>query len=115
MIDGREGRVLSDGRREMLDEHEWGWLEQQLTGDYDHVIIASTLPVLLAPTLHYVEAWNEAVCQGAWGSLAARWSEKLRRALDLEHWAAFQDSFHRLIELSSEVAAAAAAVRRPRS
>jgi hypothetical protein len=103
VIDGREGRVLSDGRRDMLDEHEWGWLEEQLTGDYDHVIIASTLPVLLAPTLHYVEAWNEAVCQGAWGSLAARWSEKLRRALDLEHWAAFQDSFQRLIELIREV------------
>jgi len=64
VIDGREGRVLSDGRRQMLDEHEWRWLEQQLTGDYDHVIIASTLPVLLAPTLHYLEAWNEAVCQG---------------------------------------------------
>ncbi len=104
VIDGREGRVLSDGRREMLDEAEWRWLEDQLTGDYDHVLIASTLPVLLAPTLHYVEAWNEAVCQGAWGSLAARWSEKLRRALDLEHWAAFQSSFHRLIDLIQQVA-----------
>ncbi len=103
VIDGREGRVLADGRRDMLDEHEWEWLEEQLTGDYDHVIIASTLPVLLAPTLHYVEAWNEAVCQGAWGRLAARWSEKLRRALDLEHWAAFQNSFHRLIDLVQQV------------
>lgn len=99
VIDAREGRVLSDGEREMLDEREWGWLEAQLTGDYDHVLIASTLPVLLAPTLHYVEAWNEAVCQGAWGRRAARWSEKLRRGLDLEHWAAFQSSFHRLIDL----------------
>ncbi|MDQ2895437.1 MAG: alkaline phosphatase family protein [Actinomycetota bacterium] len=103
VIDAREGRVLSDGRRDMLDEQEWEWLEQQLTGDYDHVIIASTLPVLLAPTLHYLEAWNEAVCQGAWGRRAARWSEKLRRALDLEHWAAFQTSFHRLIELIQQV------------
>lgn len=107
VIDGREGRVLSDGRREMLDGDEWEWLEQQLTGDYDHVIIASTLPVLLAPTLHYVEAWNEAVCQGAWGRLPARWSEKLRRALDLEHWAAFQDSFHRLIDLIEQVGSGA--------
>jgi len=103
VIDGREGRVLSDGRRDMFDEHEWQWLERQLTGDHDHVIIASTLPVLLAPTLHYLEAWNEAVCQGAWGSLAARWSERLRRALDLEHWAAFQTSFHRLIDLIQQV------------
>ena len=103
VIDGREGRVLSDGRRDMLDEYEWQWLERELTGDYDHVIIASTLPVLLAPTLHYLEAWNEALCQGAWGSLAARWSERLRRALDLEHWAAFQTSFHRLIDLIQQV------------
>ena len=105
VIDGREGRVLSDGRREMLDEPEWDWLERQLTGDYDHVVIASTLPVLLAPTLHYVEAWNEALCAGAWGGLVARWSEKLRRGLDLEHWAAFQSSFHRLIALVTDVAA----------
>ena len=67
VIDGREGRVLSNGRREMLDETEWGWLEQQLTGDYDHVVIASTLPVLLAPTLHYVEAWNEAAVRRSLG------------------------------------------------
>ncbi|MGI9184308.1 MAG: alkaline phosphatase D family protein [Solirubrobacteraceae bacterium] len=105
VIDGREGRVLSDGQREMLDENEWAWLQVQLTGDYDHVLIASTLPILLAPTLHYVEAWNEALCAGGWGKLAARWSEKLRRALDLEHWAAFQSSFHRLIDLIEQVGA----------
>jgi hypothetical protein len=103
VIDSREGRVLSDGRREMLDEKEWGWLQEQLTGAYDHVLIASTLPILLAPTLHYVEAWNEAVCAGRWGTLAARWSEKLRRAFDLEHWAAFQSSFHRMIDLIEQV------------
>ncbi|MGH3608740.1 MAG: alkaline phosphatase D family protein [Pseudonocardiaceae bacterium] len=103
VIDSREGRVLADGQRAMLDENEWGWLQEQLTGDYDHVLIASTLPILLAPTLHYVEGWNEAVCGGAWGKLAVRWSEKLRRALDLEHWAAFQSSFHRLIDLIGQV------------
>jgi hypothetical protein len=104
VIDGREGRVLSHGRREMIDEGEWAWLERQLTGDYDHVLVASTIPILLAPTLHYVEAWNEAVCSGAWGSAAARLGERLRRALDLEHWAAFQQSFHRMIALITEVA-----------
>ena len=70
VLDGREGRVLGDGRREMIDEDEWAWVDEQVTGDYDHLLIASTLPVLLAPTLHYVEAWNEAVCRGAWG----RWA-----------------------------------------
>ena len=80
VIDGREGRVLSGGRREMIDEHQWAWLEEQLTGDYDHVLIASTVPILLAPTLHYIEAWNEAICLGAWGSMAAKLGERLRRA-----------------------------------
>jgi PhoD-like phosphatase len=104
VVDGREGRVLSGGRREMIDQDEWAWLEEQLTGDYDHVLLASTVPILLAPTLHYLEAWNEAVCSGAWGPRLAAAGERLRRALDLEHWAAFQRSFHRMIALITEVA-----------
>lgn len=103
VLDGREGRVLSGGQREMFDESEWRWVEQQVTGDFDHVLLANTLPVLLAPTFHYLEAWSEAVCAGAWGGLAARLGERLRQALDLEHWAAFHHSFNRLIELVGEV------------
>jgi hypothetical protein len=103
VLDGREGRVLSGGQREMMDEDQWAWVTEQVTGNHDHVLLANTLPVLLAPTLHYVEAWNEAVCDGAWGRWAIGWSEKLRRALDLEHWAAFQPSFHRFISLVADV------------
>jgi hypothetical protein len=105
VLDAREGRVLHGGRREMLDERAWSWAEEQLTGDFDHVLVASTLPVLLAPTLHYVEAWSEAICRGRWGDLIARMGEKVRRVLDLEHWAAFQSSFHHLIGLVEQVAA----------
>src|SRR5207245_1701508 len=101
----REGRVLHGGRRDMLDGEAWSWAEEQLSGDFDHVLIVSTLPVLLPPMLHYVEAWSEAICQGKWGDLVARTGEKVRRVLDLEHWAAFQSSFHRLIELLEQVAA----------
>jgi phosphodiesterase/alkaline phosphatase D-like protein len=104
VVDGREGRVLSGDRRELIDDDQWKWLKQQVTGDYDHVLIASTIPVLLAPSLHYIEAWNEAICSGAWGPSAAAAGERLRRALDLEHWAAFQDSFHRMVALITEVA-----------
>jgi hypothetical protein len=103
VLDGREGRVLSDGQREMMDEDQWAWVTEQVTGDFDHVLLANTLPVLLAPTLHDVEAWNEAVCDGAWGRWATGWGEWLRRALDLEHWAAFQPSFHRFISLVADV------------
>jgi hypothetical protein len=60
---------------------------------------------LLAPGLHYLEAWNEAVCDGAWGGLAARLGEKMRREVDLEHWAAFRESFDRLTTRLREVAA----------
>jgi hypothetical protein len=104
VIDSREGRVLATGHRQMLDEQEWGWAERQMSGSFDHVLLVSTLPVLLAPPIHYLEAWSEAVCDGAWGKQWAKVAEKLRRGLDLEHWAAFQDSFHRLIDLLGEVA-----------
>ncbi len=71
MIDSRAGRVLGPpGSRSMLDPHEWEWLEQHAEGDFDHLLIGTSLPFLLAPGLHYLEAWNEAVCNGAWGRAA---------------------------------------------
>jgi hypothetical protein len=103
VLDGREGRVLSGGRREMFDEDEWRWLEREVTGDFDHLLIANTLPMLLSPTFHHLEGWNEAVCSGAWGGLAARVGERIRQGIDLEHWPAFHDSFARLVRLMAEV------------
>ncbi len=105
VADGREGRLLEEGHREMFDDTEWQWLAEQTSGDFDHLVLANTLPVLLPPTFHYLEAFSEAVCAGAWGPAAARVSEGLRQALDLEHWAAFQSSFHRLLALTREVGA----------
>ena len=105
VLDGREGRILEEGRRQMFDESEWSWLAEQTTGDFDHLVIGNTLPLLLAPTFHYLEAFSEGVCAGAWGARAARGGEWLRQALDLEHWAAFQSSFHRLLGLTREVGA----------
>jgi hypothetical protein len=105
VLDGREGRILTEGRREMFDEDEWRWLAERTTGDFDHLVLATTLPVLLPQSSHYLEAFSEAVCAGAWGPAAARLSEWLRQALDLEHWAAFQSSFHRLLALTREVGA----------
>jgi hypothetical protein len=112
VVDSRAGRVLGDTRhahhehkRAMVDDHEWEWIEQQCTGDVDHLLIASSLPILMMPGLHDLEAWNEAVSDGAWGERAGGWGERVRRALDLEHWAAFQDSFHRMARLLEHVAA----------
>ncbi len=44
------------------------------------------------------------MCDGAWGRLAARAGERLRRGIDLEHWAAFHRSFNRLGTVLGEVA-----------
>jgi hypothetical protein len=107
VLDSRAGRVLDEERREMLSEDEWAWLEDRVTGDFDHLLIATTLPWLLSHGLHHLEAWNEAVCAGAWGRTAARLGEKIRQAIDLEHWSAFHASFVRLSDLLHEVASGA--------
>jgi hypothetical protein len=104
VVDSRAGRVLAPGERDMLDEREWEWLDAQLTGDVDHLVVGTSLPFLLAPGMHHLEAWDEAVAGGAWGNTAARGAEWLRQALDLEHWAAFDRSFRRLTSLLTDVA-----------
>jgi PhoD-like phosphatase len=105
MIDSRAGRVLERGRRSMVDAAEWRWIEEHATGGFDHLVIGTSLPLLLGPALHHLEAWNEAVCDGVWGDRAAQLGEKLRQALDLEHWSAFHDSFEAMCGLLGEVAA----------
>ncbi|HYZ28393.1 MAG TPA: alkaline phosphatase D family protein [Thermoleophilaceae bacterium] len=103
MFDSREGRVFRP-RREMNDDEEWAWIEQHATGGVDHLLLVDTLPMLMSPAFHYAEAWNEAVCAGAWGKRLARFGEKLRRAFDMEHWAAFQFSFKRMQGLLQSIA-----------
>jgi hypothetical protein len=95
-VDSRAGRVLDPGERSIVDDDEWDWVVEQTAGDYDHLLIATTVPFLLSPGFHHLEAWNERVCDGAWGGLAARAAEKLRRAVDFDHWASFDRSFQKL-------------------
>jgi PhoD-like phosphatase len=105
VLDSRAARVLSDGRRQMIDDDEWDWIVDHSSGAFDHVLIASTLPVFLPRGIHHLQAWNESLCAGRWGRFAAWSSEKLRRAVDLEHWAAFNRSFEQLCEWLRTVAA----------
>lgn len=93
VIDSRSRRVLEPGQRRMTDEAEWRWVTEAVSGTPDHVVLASSLPLLLPRGIHYLEAWSEAVCDGAWGSRAARAGERLRQAVDLEHWASYRASF----------------------
>jgi PhoD-like phosphatase len=104
VIDSRAGRVLA-GSRTMVDAGEWDWFAEHATGGFDHLLIGTSLPFLLAPGMHHLEAWNEAVCAGAWGDTAAAAGEWVRRNLDLEHWAAFGVSFTRLAGLQRAVGA----------
>ena len=98
VLDSRAARVLSDNRRQMIDDEEWDWIVEHSTGAFDHLVIASTLPVFLPTGIHHLQAWNEALCALRWGRLAANLSERLRRAVDLEHWAAFNRSFEQLCD-----------------
>lgn len=103
MIDSRCGRILEGDRRAMVSEDEFAWIEEQTAGTYDHLLIGTSLPWLLPRSFHDVESWNEVLSKGLRGPRMARFAEKFRRSADLEHWAAFRDSFDRLAALISKV------------
>ncbi|PVE11309.1 alkaline phosphatase D family protein [Streptomyces scopuliridis] len=123
MVDSRAARVLAERDRAMLDEAEARWVRDQVLdgrrtedrgaagggpggppgrGPYDHLLIGTSLPWLLPPFIHDVESWDSALCGGERGPRWARFGERLRRAADLEHWAAFPDSFEELAALIAE-------------
>jgi len=105
VVDSRAARVLEPDHRSMLDEGEMEWLDERMRGDVDHLLVGTSLPFLLGPGLHYAEAFSEALAQGAWGRARTRKTgETLRQALDLEHWAAFQDAFQAVSKMTLEVA-----------
>jgi len=104
VIDTRCGRVLEPHRRAILDDQEWAWVDEQLRGDVDHLLVGSSLPYLLPTGIHHVEGWNEAVCAGAWGRRAAGVGERIRQGVDLEHWASFRRSFDAMARIVGEVA-----------
>ena len=104
VIDSRAARVLQPDRRSILDDDEMAWLDGQLRGDVDHLFIGTSLPFFIAQGIHDLEAINESMAEGAWGPRVARWGEKMRRALDLEHWAAFQEGFAAVLEMVVQVA-----------
>ncbi len=89
----------------MVDQEEWQWITEHACGDVDHLLIGTSLPLIMGPALHYLEAWNEIVADGAWGKLAKKFAEKLRQDLDLEHWPAFQESFRRMCDHLRDVGA----------
>ena len=101
MVDSRNARILDSGDRKMLGDREFAWLEDQIDEDpaaVDHLILGSSLPWLMPPAIHHLEAWNERTADST-RPRTAELAEKIRRTFDLEHWAAFTRSFNALGEL----------------
>ena len=105
VIDSRAGRAVRPGARQLIRDEEWDWVREQATRPARHLLLASSVPFLLAPGLHHVEAFDEALADGAWAGRAGAWAgEKLRRLAVLDHWASFQATFRRLAEVLDDVA-----------
>ena len=104
VVDSRAARVLDPDRRSILDDGELSWLDEQMRGGFTHLLVGTSLPFLLAPGLHYVEAFSEALAGGAWGRRGSKVGERLRTGADLEHWGAFQDGFQKVAAMTLEVA-----------
>ena len=106
MLDNRCSRVLEPGARAMLAPGDWSWFLDRTHGVYDHLVVGTSLPWLLPPGLHHVESWNERLAESRrpW---VARLAEQMRRAWDLEHWAAFRCSFDALGALFARIGSGA--------
>ncbi len=105
VMDTRAGRVLEPGRRRMIHDADWEWISAHATGDFDHLLFATSIPFLMSPGAHHAEAWNDALCSGAWGTRVAKASERLRERQNLGHWSAFPKSFERFADLLRSVSA----------
>ena len=43
MVDSRAGRVLEDGKRAMIDDDEFDWVAEQVTGSFEHLLVGTSL------------------------------------------------------------------------
>ena len=87
----RAAGCSTDGRRAMVDDDEFDWIEEQARAATSTTCSSARRCRGCSPrALHDLESWNEALCDGARGRALARLGERLRRAVDLEHWAAFR-------------------------
>jgi len=104
VVDSRCGRILDSDDRAMVGPSEAAWIESQVDGEMDHLLVVTSLPWLLPRAVHDLESWDEALCDGSRGPRLGRFGEKLREGADLEHWAAFRKSFDWLAGLLERVA-----------
>ncbi|HQV56908.1 MAG TPA: alkaline phosphatase D family protein [Ilumatobacteraceae bacterium] len=101
IIDDRNGRVLDPAHRRMVDAKEWRWILETCDEPTDHLVLAMSLPLMVPGGLHGFQQWSERRCDGTHRMHKAH--EWLRRALDLEDWAAFDISFREFEELLIQI------------
>jgi phosphodiesterase/alkaline phosphatase D-like protein len=99
VIDTRSGRILAGGQRSMVSDAEFDWIEENATGDFDHLLIGSSLPWLMPYAISHLQSLNEVAAREG-----GRLAEKLRQAADLEHWPSFRASSDRLARLVERIA-----------
>ncbi|MBB5959923.1 phosphodiesterase/alkaline phosphatase D-like protein [Saccharothrix tamanrassetensis] len=94
VVDTRSGRILDGPERLMVGHEEFDWIERNAEGDFDHLLIGSSLPWLMPHALSHFQSLNERAAErpGRRGRIA----EKVRQVGDLEHWPAFRASFERM-------------------
>jgi len=103
MVDSRCARVLNANDRLMINDHSFAWIEENATPDageeVDHLLLGSSIPWLMPPAVSHVQSLDEwAAARGS------KLAERVRQAVDLEHWPAFRASFDRLADLVRGVA-----------
>ena len=104
MIDSRNGRVLEDGQHLMLGDPEFDWIENAVhaPGEVDHLVLGTSLPWLMPHAIGELQTVNEiAAAKPGW---RGKLGETIRQAADLEHWAAFRESFDRLTAMIDRAA-----------
>jgi hypothetical protein len=99
MVDTRNGRELEPGNRKMIGDDEWDWVVERCFEPTTHLLIGTSLPVFTPGGVHAIQQWDEAVCDGRWGRVGAWVGERVRRAIDTEHWPSFDDSFRKFERL----------------
>ncbi|GLZ42927.1 alkaline phosphatase D family protein [Actinokineospora sp. NBRC 105648] len=107
VVDTRSGRILKDGHRSMVGDGEFEWVEANAEGDYDHLLIGSSLPWLMPHVISHVQSMNEVSARRT--DWRGRLAEKLRQGADLEHWPSFRASSDRLTKLIRRIAEGSAA------
>jgi phosphodiesterase/alkaline phosphatase D-like protein len=102
VIDTRSGRILDRGARSMVGDGEFEWIEEHADGDYDHLLIGSSLPWLMPHAINHIQSMNEVACRRP--GRRGRLGEWLRQTADLEHWPSFRASYDRLTRLILRIA-----------